>query len=119
MKAKADRIVIVVIFLGLLSGCALLPKEPSVADPRSVYVWPLATCPSSTVAAKPAFVFPAVAAGLAAPLLTDLVSGLVAVPVSAIQNAATADTTGFKANGQIPGFTFQMSSSTQEQSSPE
>ena len=106
MKAKADRIVIMVIFLGLLSGCALLPKEPSVADPRSVYVWPLATCPSSTVAAKPAFVFPTLAAGLATPLLTDLVSGLVAVPVSAIQNAATADTTGFKANGQNPRFYF-------------
>jgi hypothetical protein len=106
MKAKADRIVIMVIFLGLLSGCASLPKEPSVADPRSVYVWPLATCPSSTVAAKPAFVFPAVAAGLATPLLTDLVSGLVALPVAAIQNAATADATGFKANGQNPRFYF-------------
>ena len=105
MKANAVRFVIIAVFLGLLSGCAILPKQPSVADPRSVHVWPVATCPSASTQAKPA-IFPAVVAGLATPLLTDLVSGVVGIPATAIQNAATADTAGFKATGQNPRYYF-------------
>jgi len=108
MIVNAHRFVIMAIFLSLLAGCAFFPKEPSIADPRSVYVWPLEACPSSPgVTAKPAFVAPGVVAGLATPLLTDLVNGLVGLPVAAIQNAAAADAAGFKANGQNPRLYFR------------
>jgi len=105
MRVNASILVIMAMILGVICGCSVLPKEPSVADPRSVYAWPVAKCPSSAAVPRPA-IAPAIVAGLATPLLTDLVSGLVGVPVSAIQNAATADTTGFKATGQNPRSYF-------------
>jgi hypothetical protein len=95
----------------LALACCTLPQPASVTDPRAVYVWPVAACPSEPPAARPA-VLPAIIGALATPLLTDVVSGFVGVPVSAIQQAANADKNGFTANGQNPRFFFPEVSAT-------
>jgi hypothetical protein len=104
--ARAYRIrVLCVPFIALtVACCGTLPKAASVTDPRAVYAWTAPACPSGDVVA-PA-VLPAILAALAAPALTDLVSGLVGIPISAIQAAAAADKNGYSATGQNPRYFF-------------
>jgi hypothetical protein len=90
--------------LTLVCCTTTLPKTASVTDPRAVYAWTAPACPSGQVVA-PA-VIPAIVAALATPALTDLVSGLVGIPISAIQAAAAADKSGYSASGQNPRYFF-------------
>jgi hypothetical protein len=119
MTTKANPLSIAILsLLTWVAGCGLLPKAPSVADPKSVYAWPIAACPSAPPAVQPAFFAPALVAGLAGTLLSDLVSGVVGVPVAAIQAAADADKNGFKASGQNARLYFPIVTVDQSTSPP-
>jgi hypothetical protein len=84
-------------------SCGTWPKAASVTDSRAVYAWTAGACPSGQIVA-PAFA--PILGALAAPALTDLVSGLVGIPISAIQAAAAADKAGYSASGQNAGYFF-------------
>jgi hypothetical protein len=102
--AYRARVLWVPIAALLLACCSSLPKVASVTDPRAVYAWTTPACPSGELVA-PA-VLPAILAALATPALTDMVSGLVGIPISAIQAAAAADKSGYGAGGQNPRYFF-------------
>jgi hypothetical protein len=101
---KAMRLLCAFVAAGGMAGCAnFLPRPTSATEPRGVYAWPLAACPSDL--GGRAAVAP-VAAALAVPLLNDLINGLVSVPVAALQSAAAADKNGFNVTTMNPRMFF-------------
>lgn len=90
--------VLILCMLVFVSACAGLPKAPSKADPRTVYVWPVSVCPSQASGGGGARVGP-ILAGLGVVFVGDLINAAIDVPVSALTSAAAADKTGFQASG--------------------
>lgn len=84
-----SRTLSIVAIAAWLSACNTLPKLQSVADPTSLYVWPQTTCPSQTAHAG-------VLGAVGLQLGTDVISGLVGVLASALNNAAAADKQGYQ-----------------------
>lgn len=82
----------------LLVGCAHLPSAPSKADPRTVYVWPAAECPSA-VQGRPGPRIAPVIAALATTMLGDVINGALGVPAGALNAAAAADKAGYQVSG--------------------
>ena len=90
------RIIVVVASALALTACsAFLPQPLSKVDPRHVYAWPMAACPSApTPSVRPEFLEPF--SGIA---LSVLVNTLVGIPVNAVADAADADKSGLEILG--------------------
>jgi hypothetical protein len=102
------RLVLVTsISAAVLCGCnGTLPKAPSKTDQRTVYVWPMDTCPSLIGGAAGA---PhALGTVLLSTLLGNLVSGLVGIPAAALSAAADADNQGLKATGTNARYYYTL-----------
>lgn len=89
---------VLLIALSALTGCSGLPKPPSKADPRIVYVWPVTTCPSQANAPSGPRIAPIIAA-IATTLVGDVISGSVNAAASALTTAASADKAGYQVSG--------------------
>jgi hypothetical protein len=113
-RLSAAAVISALLLTLALGACDSLPKAASVTDPRAVHAWTAPACPSEAAQAKPAFIAPLLGA-LATPVLTDLVSGIVGIPVSALQAAASADKNGFAATGQSPRYFFPKATTTKDE----
>lgn len=97
MKTAAITL-IMVLEVTILAGCVNLPHAPSKADPRVVYAWPVAVCPSETTGPAGPHIAPVIAA-IATTLLGDLVTGVTNAGASALSAAAAADKAGYNVQG--------------------
>lgn len=98
-----------IIFLCIfMASCSYLPQTASQVDQRSIYVWPVKQCPS-----EPTEKIAPVIAAIGSILASNLVSGFVSIPATALTAAADADKNGFNAMGINPIFYYTGANNNQ------